>query len=143
MSNKSKIIPFRSMNNPNIRKSPKRPKLNSSCLSSPFNPPPPAKSHPLLFFLSVSSVQPVHDLSGHPVGVTETAAPGDHRSEFVDRERIYSGVRSKTPPEGYSVFVCYESSMCKTAIEHPRVPFSNASLHLSKVEISVIFVLFR
>ena len=32
-------------------------------------------------------------------------------------------VRSKTPPEGYSVFVSYESSMCKTAIEHPRVPF--------------------
>jgi len=42
----------------------------------------------------------------------------------------YSGVRSKTPPEGYSVFLSYESSMCKTAIEHPRVPFSNASLKI-------------
>jgi len=37
-------------------------------------------------------------------------------------------VRSKTPPEGYSVFLSYESSMCKTAIEHPRVAFSNASI---------------
>jgi len=41
---------------------------------------------------------------------------------------LSSGVRSKTPPEGYSAFVSYESSLCKTAIEHPRVPFSNASL---------------
>jgi len=40
----------------------------------------------------------------------------------------YSGVRSKTPSEGYSVFLSYESSMRKTAIEHPRVPISNASL---------------
>jgi len=38
-----------------------------------------------------------------------------------------AGVRSKTPPEGYSVFLCYASSMCKTAIEHHRVPFSKAS----------------
>jgi len=36
-------------------------------------------------------------------------------------------LRSKTPPEGYSVFLSYGSSMCKTEIEHPRVPFSNAS----------------
>jgi len=36
-------------------------------------------------------------------------------------------VRSKTPPEGYSVFLSYESSIFKTAREHPRVPFSNAS----------------
>jgi len=41
---------------------------------------------------------------------------------------MLAGVRSKTPPEGYSVFVSYESSMFKTAIEHPRVPFPNASL---------------
>ena len=40
---------------------------------------------------------------------------------------IFSRVRSKTPPEGYSVFLSYEISMCKTAIEHPRVLFSNAS----------------
>jgi len=36
-------------------------------------------------------------------------------------------VRSKTPPEGYSVFLSYERSTCETAIEHPRVAFSNAS----------------
>jgi len=36
-------------------------------------------------------------------------------------------VRSKTPPEGYSVFLSYESSMRKTAIEHPRKSFSNAT----------------
>jgi len=40
----------------------------------------------------------------------------------------HSEVRSKTPPEGCSVFLSYASSMGKTAIEHPRVPFSNASL---------------
>jgi len=39
----------------------------------------------------------------------------------------HPGVRSETPPEGYSVFLSYESSMSKTAVEHPRVPFPNAS----------------
>jgi len=38
-----------------------------------------------------------------------------------------AGLRSITPLEGYSVFFSYESSMCKTEIKHPRVPFSNAS----------------
>ena len=45
----------------------------------------------------------------------------------LTKNNFHSGMRSKTPPEGYSVFVSYESSMCKTAIEHPRVPFPNAS----------------
>jgi len=36
-----------------------------------------------------------------------------------------SGMRSETLPEGYSVFLSYESSICK--IKHPRVPFSSAS----------------
>ena len=44
------------------------------------------------------------------------------------RPRHNPGVRSKTPLKRYSVFLSYESIMCKTAIEHPRVPFSNASL---------------
>jgi len=39
----------------------------------------------------------------------------------------YAGLRSKTSPEGYSIFLSYESSMCKTEMEYPRVPFSNAS----------------
>jgi len=43
-------------------------------------------------------------------------------------QHYLSRVRSKTPPEGYSVFLSYESSTCKTALERPRVPFSNASL---------------
>ena len=38
-----------------------------------------------------------------------------------------AGVRSKTPPVGYFVFLSYKSSTCKTAIEHLWVPFSNAS----------------
>jgi len=41
---------------------------------------------------------------------------------------IYStGLRSETPIEGYSVFLSYESSLCKTEIKHSRVPFSNSS----------------
>jgi len=28
----------------------------------------------------------------------------------------------------YSVFLSYESSMCKTEMEHPQVPFSDVSL---------------
>ena len=40
------------------------------------------------------------------------------------RDPIHPKVRSKTPPEGYSVFLSYASSV--TAIEHPGVPFSNA-----------------
>ena len=39
---------------------------------------------------------------------------------------VVIGMRSKTPLEGYSVFLYYESSTCKTEIKHPRVPFSNA-----------------
>ena len=42
--------------------------------------------------------------------------------------RFSSGLRSKTPPEGYSVFLFYDSSMHKTEIEHPRVQFPNAPL---------------
>jgi len=38
------------------------------------------------------------------------------------------GLRSKTSPEGYSVSLSYGSSMCKTEMEYPRVPFPNASL---------------
>jgi len=36
-------------------------------------------------------------------------------------------LRSKTPLQGYSVFVSYESSMRKAEIKPPRVPISNAS----------------
>jgi len=43
----------------------------------------------------------------------------------------YDSYPSGTPLEGYSVFLSYESSMCKTEIKHPRVPFSNASLELN------------
>jgi len=39
----------------------------------------------------------------------------------------YSGLRSKTSPGGFSVFLSYERSMCKTEMEYPRVPFQNAS----------------
>ena len=39
----------------------------------------------------------------------------------------FTRLRSKTPLEGYSVFLSYKSSMCKTEIKHPRLPFSNAS----------------
>jgi len=41
-------------------------------------------------------------------------------------------LRSETPPDGCSVFFSYESSMCNTEIEHPRVPFTNASLVRSR-----------
>jgi len=37
-----------------------------------------------------------------------------------------SGRRSKTPLEGYSVFLSYEISTCETEIKHPRVSFPNA-----------------
>jgi len=39
-----------------------------------------------------------------------------------------AGLCSKPPLEGYSVFLSYESAVCKTEIKHPRVPFSNVSL---------------
>jgi len=42
-------------------------------------------------------------------------------------------VSSETPPERYSVFLSYESSMCKTAIEYRRVPFQNASHRGGKI----------
>jgi len=38
------------------------------------------------------------------------------------------GCVRKHHPRGYSVFLSYESSNCKTAIAHPLVPFPNASL---------------
>ena len=44
---------------------------------------------------------------------------------------ILSKLRSKTPLEGYSVFLRYESSVCETEIKHPWVPFSYASQRLS------------
>ena len=47
---------------------------------------------------------------------------------------FFSGLRSETPPEGYSVFLSYERSTCKTAMEHPRVPFSNASLTVVMID---------
>jgi len=48
----------------------------------------------------------------------------DKQSQCCERE---TGLRSKTPLEGFSVFLCYETTMCETEIKHPRVPFSNAS----------------
>jgi len=39
--------------------------------------------------------------------------------------RMHSWLRPKTPPEWYYVFLSYESSIRKTAIEHRWVPFSN------------------
>jgi len=49
------------------------------------------------------------------------------------------GLRSKTPLEGYSVFLSNESSMCKTEIQHPRVRFSNVSQKMANLhrEVSI------
>jgi len=67
--------------------------------------------------------------SGRKVSLSSAPVVPEFRPRLLrDASIAIVGVRSKTLPDGYSVFLSYESSMCKTAIEHPRVPFSNASL---------------
>jgi len=65
-------------------------------------------------------------LSLIPLGWQRNVGPMEGGTKEVESDtlQILSGLCSKTPPEGYSVFLSFGSSMCKTEIEHARVPFS-------------------
>jgi len=74
----------------------------------------------LLICFSMSTTQQCFPSASNPVSFCSfhsALLPLDH-----------SKVRWKTPFERYSVFLSYASFMCKTAIEQPQMPFSNASL---------------